>query len=63
MQEDKALSQNAQNVEVGTLSGQITLRGYVNTAEGKRILGEIAATVGRPENVSNLLEVRPVQAK
>ena len=58
MRADAGLSQNAQNVEVGTLNGRTTLRGHVNTEEGKRAIGEIAATAGQPENVSNLLEVR-----
>jgi hypothetical protein len=58
---DASLSQNAQNVEVGTLSGRVTLRGHVNTEEGKRVIGGIAAMAGQPENVSNLLEVRPVR--
>lgn len=58
MRADARLSENAQNVEVGTLNGQTTLRGHVNTEEGRRIIGEIAAGAGRPENVSNLLEVR-----
>ena len=59
IQADPALSANAKNVEVVTLNAQTTLRGHVNTAEGKRKIGEIAAKAGRPENVSNLLEVRP----
>ena len=60
MRADARLSQNAQNVEVGTLNSRITLRGRVNTEEGKRLISEIAATAGRPENVSNLLDVRPL---
>jgi uncharacterized protein YrrD len=60
MRADASLSQNAENVEVGTLDGRVTLRGHVNTDEGKRVIGEIAAKAVRPENVSNLLEVRPV---
>lgn len=59
MRADARLSRNAQNVEVGTLNGRVTLRGHVNTEEGKRLIGEIAAMAGRPESVSNLLEVRP----
>ena len=59
IQADPALSANAKHVEVVTLNAQTTLRGHVNTADGKRKIGEIAAKVGRPENVSNLLEVRP----
>jgi hypothetical protein len=60
MRADPTLSQNAQNVEIGTVHGRVTLRGRVNTEEGKRIINEFAVLAGRPENVSNLLEVRPV---
>ncbi len=60
MRSDNSLSRNAQEVEVGTLNSRITLRGRVNTEEDKRAIGLIAATVGRAENISNLLEVRPL---
>ena len=62
IQADTNLSQNAQNVEVGTINGRTTLRGHVNTDGGKRAIGAIAAKAGQglPENVSNLLEVRPL---
>lgn len=60
MRADTTLSRTAQNVEVGTLNSRITLRGHVNSEEGKRAIGLIAGTVGRPENVSNLIEVRPL---
>ena len=60
MRAEASLSQNAQNVEVATRNRRITLRGHVNTDAAKRLIGEIAARVGRPENVSNLLEVRPL---
>ena len=63
MRADTNLSQNAQNVEVGTLDGRVTLRGHVNTPNGKREIGSAAATVAHPENVSNLLEVRPIAVK
>lgn len=63
MRADAGLSRNAQNVEVGTLNNRTTLRGHVNTDEDKRIIGEIAAKAGLPENVSNQLEVRPLPAK
>ena len=59
IQADPSLSANAKNVEVVTHNAQTTLRGHVNSAEGKRRIGEIAAKAGRAENVSNLLEVRP----
>jgi sporulation protein YlmC with PRC-barrel domain len=60
IQADASLSQNAQNVEVGTLNGRTTLRGHVNTEEGRRAIGKIVAAAGYAENVSNLLEVRPL---
>jgi sporulation protein YlmC with PRC-barrel domain len=59
IQADPSLSAHAKNVEVVTLNAQTTLRGHVNTPEGKRRIGEIAAKAGRPENVSNLIEIRP----
>ena len=59
MRADASLSQLAQEVEVGTLNGRVTLRGHVNTEEGKRTIGGIARAAGQAENVSNLLEVRP----
>jgi sporulation protein YlmC with PRC-barrel domain len=59
IQADPNLSANAKNVEVVTLHAQTTLRGHVNTVEGKRRIGEIAMKAGRPENVSNQLQVRP----
>lgn len=59
IQADPSLSAHAKNVEVVSVNGQITLRGHVNTVEGKRRIGEIAAQGGRAENVSNLLEIRP----
>ena len=55
---DASLSANAKNVEVVTLNAQTTLRGHVNTEAGRRRVGVIAANAGRPENVSNQLEVR-----
>ena len=59
---DTNLSHNADNVEVATLNGRTTLRGHVDTEAEKRAIGEIAAKAGQhlPENVSNLLEVRPL---
>ncbi len=61
IQADPTLSENAKNVEVVTLNGQTTLRGHVNTAAGKKRIGEIAMKAGQPENVSNLLEVRALK--
>jgi osmotically-inducible protein OsmY len=44
-------------VKIITLDGRVTLRGPVNTAEGKRLIGEIADRIARSENVDNQLEV------
>lgn len=57
IQADASLSQTAKNIEVVTLNAQTTLRGNVKTLAGKQRIGEIAAKIGRPENVSNLLKV------
>jgi osmotically-inducible protein OsmY len=45
------------NVKIITLDGRVILRGPVNTAEGKRLIGEIADRIARSENVDNQLEV------
>ncbi|MFZ4766250.1 MAG: PRC-barrel domain-containing protein [Roseimicrobium sp.] len=63
IQADPKLSANAKDIEVVTHNAQTTLRGHVNTAEDKARIGAIAAAAGRPENVSNLLEVRPLTAR
>jgi len=52
------MSVNAQNVKIITFEGRVTLRGPVNTAEEKRLIGEIADRIARSENVDNQLEVR-----
>jgi osmotically-inducible protein OsmY len=57
---DQSLSVNAHNVKVITNEGKVTLRGLVNTAEEKRIIGEIAVRYARPGSVENMLEVKPV---
>ncbi len=61
IQGDTRLSANAKNVEVVTVNAQTTLRGHVNTTEERSKIGEIAAGAGRPENVSNQLEVRALR--
>ncbi|MDZ4401768.1 PRC-barrel domain-containing protein [Prosthecobacter sp.] len=60
---NSSLSHHARNVKVATLNSQTTLRGHVNTAEGKRKIGVIAAEEGKPENVSNLLVVRALSGR
>jgi osmotically-inducible protein OsmY len=54
----KNMSVNARNVKIITNKGQVTLRGPVNTAEEKRLIGEIANRIARSENVDNQLEVK-----
>jgi len=54
----KNMSVNARNVKIITNKGHVTLRGPVNTAEEKRLIGEIANRIARSENVDNQLEVK-----
>ena len=46
------------DVKIITIAGRVTLRGPVNTAEEKRLIGEIADRIARSENVDNQLEVK-----
>jgi sporulation protein YlmC with PRC-barrel domain len=59
IQNERGLSPGSRNIQVVTMNGQTTLTGHVNSAKTKERLGAIAAAAGRPENVSNLLQVRP----
>ena len=52
------MSVNAQNVKIITNAGKVTLRGPVNNAEEKRLIGEIDNRIARAENVANQLEVQ-----
>jgi hyperosmotically inducible protein len=52
------LSMNAKNVKIVTQNGLVTLRGPVETAEEKNLIGEIANRIARPENVNNQLDVK-----
>ena len=54
----KNMSVNAQNVKIITNNGRVTLRGPVNTAEEKRLIGEIADRIARDGIVDNQLEVQ-----
>ncbi len=54
----KNMSVNARNVKIITNNGQVTLRGPVNTAEEKSIIGEIADRIAREGHVDNQLEVK-----
>ena len=55
---EKTMSLNARNVKIITIDGRVTLRGPVNTAEEKRLIGDIADRIARSENVDNQLEVK-----
>jgi hypothetical protein len=54
----EGMSINAKNVKIITIDGRVTLRGPVNSAEEKRLIGEIADRIARAENVDNQLEVK-----
>ena len=54
----KDMSVNARNVKIITNQGRVTLRGPVNTAEEKRLIGEIANRIALSENVNNQLDVK-----
>lgn len=54
----KGMSVNAQNVKIITIDGRVTLRGPVNTAEEKRLIGAIADRSAASGNVDNQLEVK-----
>jgi hyperosmotically inducible periplasmic protein len=54
----KEMSLNARNVKIITIDGRVTLRGPVNTAEEKRLIGEIANRIAGVGNVDNQLEVK-----
>ena len=57
----KDMSVNARNVKIITIQGQVTLRGPVNTAEEKRMIGEIAngiVTADKVDKVDNQIEVK-----
>ena len=54
----KDMSVSAKNVKIITIDGHVTLRGPVNTAEEKRLIGEIADRIAHSGNVDNQLEVK-----
>jgi sporulation protein YlmC with PRC-barrel domain len=54
---------NRSNVQVATIDGRVTLRGWVDTDEDKRRIGEIAIAASRLELVDNQITVgKPVAA-
>ncbi len=60
---DASLAGASKGVEVVTMNAQTTLRGHVGSEKDKARIGEIAMQVGRPENVSNLIEVGPSRGR
>jgi hyperosmotically inducible periplasmic protein len=54
----KDMSTDARNVKIITKDGHVTLRGPVNTAEEKRLIGDIAKRIAGAGNVDNQLEVK-----
>ena len=54
----ESMSVDAKNVKVITNDGHVTLRGPVNTADEKRLIGEISVKVAGLEKVDNQLEVK-----
>lgn len=55
--EIRAAKISARNVEIGTIDGRVTLRGWVTTADEKRRIGEIAVAASRLELVDNQITV------
>jgi sporulation protein YlmC with PRC-barrel domain/osmotically-inducible protein OsmY len=52
------LSMNGKNVKIITRDAHVTLRGPTNSAEEKRLIGEIADRIAGNGNVDNQLEVK-----
>jgi sporulation protein YlmC with PRC-barrel domain len=59
----RAANINHRNVQVGTINGRTTLRGWVDTEDDKRRIGEIAIAASHLEVVDNQITVgKPVTA-
>jgi sporulation protein YlmC with PRC-barrel domain len=54
---DRRMSGTARNVKITAIDGRVILCGPVNTAEEKRLIGEIADRIVHAENVDNQLDV------
>ncbi|MGB7747877.1 MAG: PRC-barrel domain-containing protein [Verrucomicrobiia bacterium] len=54
---DRRMSVNARNVKITAIDGRVILCGPVNTAEEKRLIGEIANRIAHAGNVDNQLDV------
>lgn len=59
----RAAKINNRNVEVATINDRVTLRGWADTAEDKRRIGEIAIKASRLELVDNQITVGKPAAK
>jgi len=57
------ISINAQNVKIITNGGHVTLRGPVNSAEEKRLIGDIASRIVAAAKIDNQLEVKTDETK
>jgi sporulation protein YlmC with PRC-barrel domain len=55
---DSRMSVNARNVKITAIDGRVILCGPVNSAEEKRLIGEIADRIAHAGNVDNQLEVQ-----
>jgi sporulation protein YlmC with PRC-barrel domain len=55
---DSRMSGNARNVKITAIDGRVILCGPVNSAEEKRLIGEIADRIAHAGNVDNQLEVQ-----
>lgn len=60
---NKNMSVNAQNVKIITTNGQVTLRGPVDSAEEKKVIGEIVESVVHAKSVDNQLDVPGTPAR
>lgn len=54
----EGMSVDAQNVKIVTIAGKITLRGNVNSASEKEIIGQMANKANGRENVTNELQIK-----
>lgn len=55
---------NGRNVEIGTINDRVTLRGWVYSADDRRLIGDIARAATLPDLVDNQITVgKPVARK
>jgi len=53
----RAAKISRRNVDIGTMDSRVTLRGWVDTAEDKRRIGEVAVAASRLEAVDNQIVI------